>query len=69
MNEISIVKRRTRLLPLVLTLLVVGLLILGVLLVLGMLPGVAPTGIDVHHIIDSGGTTSTALLRALLTDS
>ena len=55
MNEIAIVKRRTRALPVLLTLLVVALLVLAGLWMLGMLPGVAPARVDVLH--DAGGDT------------
>jgi hypothetical protein len=62
MNEITIVKRRTRLLPFLLTLLVVVLLLLAGLWMLGMLPGVAPatfdfaqgTRFDVPRLMDFG---------------
>ena len=49
MNEIAIVKRRARVLPILLTLLVVAVLVLAGLLMLGMLPGVEVPRIDVLH--------------------
>jgi hypothetical protein len=55
MNEITIVKRRTRVLPVLLTLIVVALLVLAGLWMLGMLPGVAPARLDVLN--DAGGNT------------
>ena len=54
MNEITIVRRRTRLLPIFLMLLVVALLVLAGLWMLGMLPGVPPARFDVRHILDAG---------------
>jgi hypothetical protein len=54
MNEITIVKRRTRLLPVLLTLLVVALLLLAGLWMLGMLPGVAPPRLDVYRLMEFG---------------
>lgn len=53
MNEITIVKRRTRVLPVLLTLIVVAMLVLAGLWMLGMLPGVAPARLDVLN--DAGG--------------
>jgi hypothetical protein len=55
MNEIAIVKRRTRVLPILLMLLVVALLILAGLWMLGMLPGVEAARFDVLH--DAGRDT------------
>ena len=49
MNEIVIVRRRGRLLPILLTLLLVALLVLAGLWMLGMLPGIEATRIDVRH--------------------
>lgn len=46
MDEITIVRRRTHLLPIVLTLLVVAILLLAGLWLLGMLPGVPPVRVD-----------------------
>jgi hypothetical protein len=46
MNEIAIVKRRTRVLPILLTLLVIAILLLAGLWMLGMLPDVAPAAFD-----------------------
>ena len=56
MNEIAIVKRRARVLPILLTLLVVTLLVLAGLWMLGMLPGVEAAGFDLLN--DAGGDTS-----------
>jgi hypothetical protein len=53
MNEITIVKRRPRVMPFLLTLLVVALLVLAGLWMLGLLPGVAPARLDVLN--DAGG--------------
>ena len=55
MNEIAIVKRRGRVLPILLTLLVVALLVLAGLWLLGTLSGVEAARIDVLH--DAGGDT------------
>ena len=55
MNEIAIVKRRARVLPILLTLLVVALLVLAGLWMLGMLPGIEAARIDVLN--DAGGDT------------
>ena len=55
MNEIAIVKRRTRLLPILMTLLLVVLLVLAGMWMLGMLPGIEAARIDVLH--DAGGDT------------
>jgi hypothetical protein len=55
MNEIAIVKRRARVLPILLTLLVVALLVLAGLWMLGMLPGLEAARIDVRH--DAGWDT------------
>ena len=61
MDEISIVKRRSRLLPIVLTLLVVAILILAALWLMDMLPGVAePARFDVHHFIGPESARSPA---------
>jgi hypothetical protein len=49
MNEIAIVKRRARVLPIVLMLLVVALLVLAGLWMLGMLPGIEAARIDALH--------------------
>jgi hypothetical protein len=54
MEEITIVKRRARLLPVLLTLLVVAFLVLAALWMLGMLPGVAPAQFDVRQLIETG---------------
>lgn len=64
MNEIAIVRRRTRLASVLLTLLVVALLILAGLWMLGMLPGIAPARLDVQNLIDFGfGRPSAAFQR------
>ena len=55
MNEITIVKRRARVLPILLTLLVVALLILAGLWMLGMLPGLEAARFDLSH--DAGWDT------------
>ena len=55
MNEIAIVKRRTRVLPILMTLLLVVLLVLAGMWMLGMLPGIEAARIDVLH--DAGGDT------------
>jgi hypothetical protein len=55
MNEIAIVKRRARVLPILLTLLLVALLVLAGLWMLGMLPGVEAARLDVLH--DAGWDT------------
>jgi hypothetical protein len=55
MNEIVIVKRRARVLPILLTLLVVALLVLAGLWMLGMLPGIDAARIDVLN--DAGSNT------------
>jgi hypothetical protein len=54
MDEITIVKRNTRLLPILLTLLVVAVLLLAGLWLLGMLPGVPPVTIDVRQLVEPG---------------
>lgn len=54
MDEITIVKRETRLLPILLTLLVVAILVLAGLWLLGMLPGVPPVTIDVRQVVEAG---------------
>ena len=46
MNEIAIVKRRTRVLPVLLTLLAVAILLLAGLWMLGLLPEMAPAAFD-----------------------
>jgi hypothetical protein len=53
MEEIAIVKRRTRLLPVVLMLVVVALLLLAGLWMLGMLPGLAPPRVDVRNTVEA----------------
>ena len=55
MNEITIVKRRGRVLPILLTLLMVALLVLAGMWMLGMLPGIEAARIDVLH--DAGWDT------------
>ncbi len=50
MNEIPIVRRRSRMLPIVLTFLVIAILVLAGLWLLGMLPDAA-TQIDVRNVI------------------
>ena len=55
MNEITIVRRRARVLPILLMLLVVALLVLAGLWMLGMLPGLEAARIDV--LLDAGGDT------------
>ncbi len=55
MNEITIVRRRARVLPILLTLLVVALLILAGLWMLGMLPAIEAARFDVLH--DAGRDT------------
>jgi hypothetical protein len=54
MNEIAIVKRRTRMLPMVLMLIVVVLLVLAGLWMLGMLPGVEPARFEDRHVFERG---------------
>ena len=53
MKEIAIVKRRARVLPAFLALLLVALLVLAGLWMLGMLPGVAPPRVDVLNMLDA----------------
>ena len=65
MNEITIVKRRTRVLPVLLTLLVVALLVLAGLWMLGLLPGMEPARFDA--LLDAGGDTP--VYQTLLSDS
>lgn len=55
MKEIAIVKRRARVLPVLLALLLVALLVLAGLWMLGMLPGVAPPRVDVLNLIGGEG--------------
>ena len=55
MNEITIVRRRARVLPILLMLLVVALLVLAGLWMLGMLPGLEAARIDALH--DAGWDT------------
>ena len=55
MNEITIVKRRARVLPILLTLLVVALLVLAGLWMFGMLPVIDVAQIDVLN--DAGWDT------------
>jgi hypothetical protein len=58
MKEIAIVKRRARVLPAFLALLLVALLVLAGLWMLGMLPGVAPPRVDVLNMIGADGGRS-----------
>ena len=55
MKEIAIVKRRARVLPALLALLLVALLVLAGLWMLGMLPGIAPPRVDVLNMIEEQG--------------
>lgn len=61
MDEITIVRRRSRLAPILLTLLLVALLILAALWMMGLLPGVAPARFDVLRIIDAAAGASASL--------
>jgi hypothetical protein len=49
MDEITIVRRRTRVMPIVLMLIVVALLVLAGLWMLGMLPGLAAPVLNVDY--------------------
>ena len=54
MEPITIVKRRSPLLPILLTLLLVALVVLGALWMLGMLPGVEPPRFGAVRLLDPG---------------
>ena len=64
MNEIPIVRRRSRAVPIVLTLLVMAILVLAGLWLLGMVPGVAPTRLDVRNMIEPAVSSAATVFAA-----
>jgi hypothetical protein len=58
MEELTIVKRRSRIVPILLTLLLVAILLLAALWMLGLLPGVEPARLGARQLLDVGANVA-----------